>query len=338
MPLIGVTLLEIKSTAGEVMDIVGIGRPCIDMISVIEELPKSNQGSRVLDISAQGGGVVPTAMVAASRLGAETGFIGVSGNCRNGSLIRKDFIFNGVDISHSIIDKEGISDFAIVLSDLRTHGRSILYKAGTARNIEANDLDKNYIQKGDFLHLASYDEASRIAASWIREAGKKVVYDASSYTVELESFIPQIDVFIASEFYYNKAFKGQGTHEENCYSVMEKGPEIVVFTLGEKGCVGISKQGGFFKAKGYKTTVIDTVGAGDVYHGAFLFGLTKDWDPEFIAQFSNAVSAIKIGAIGGRAGIPSYETVLKLMDTGVIDDTEIKERVEHYRRWHLYGA
>ena len=47
----------------------------------------------------------------------KVGFIGVSGGCRNGALIRKDFIYNGVDISHSVIDEEGISDFAIVLSD-----------------------------------------------------------------------------------------------------------------------------------------------------------------------------------------------------------------------------
>ena len=80
---------------------------------------------------------------------------------------------------------------------------------------------------------------------------------------------------------------------------------------------------------------MDTVGAGDVYHGAFLFGRPRA-DIPYIAQFSNAVSAIKIGAIGGRAGIPSYETTLKFMETGEIDDREIKERVEHYRRWSLY--
>jgi sulfofructose kinase len=324
------------TTAGESMDIVGIGRPCIDMISVIEELPKPNHGSRVLDSSTQGGGVVPTAMVAASRLGAKVGFIGVSGGCRNGALIRKDFIYNGVDISHSVIDEEGISDFAIVLSDLKTHGRSILYKPGTARRIKPEDLNRDYIERANFLHLASYDEASRLAAAWMREAGKKVVYDASGYTEELESFIPQIDVFIASEFYYNKAFEGRGTYEENCLKVLEMGPEVVVFTLGEKGCVGMSREGGFFMAEGYRTPVVDTVGAGDVYHGAFLFGLTKGWDIPYIAQFSNAVSAIKIGAIGGRAGIPSYETTLKFMETGEIDDREIKERVEHYRRWSLY--
>lgn len=318
------------------MDIVGIGRPCIDMASVVNELPKPNQGSRVLEISKQGGGIVPTAMVAAARLGAEVGFIGVSGNCNNGVLIRKDFHYNGVDISQSIIDREGTSDFAIILSDLKTHGRSILYKGGSARDIIVEDLNREYIQKARFLHLGNHNEASKLAACWMKGAGKKVVYDASSYTKEFESFLPQIDILIASEFYYNQAFKGQGTYLENCYSVLKKGPEVVVFTLGEKGCVGVSKIDGYFEAEGYKTPVVDTLGAGDVFHGAFLFGLSKDWGIEKIAKFSNAVSAIKIGAIGGRAGIPSYKTVIKFMETGEIDDSEIKERVNHYSKWYLY--
>ena len=74
-------------------------------------------------------------------------------------------------------------------------------------------------------------------------------------------------------------------------------------------------------AEGYRTPVVDTVGAGDVYHGAFLFGLTRA-DIPYIAQFSNAVSAIKKGH-SGRAGIP-YETTLKFMETGEIDDRKSK--------------
>ena len=49
---------------------------------------------------------------------------------------------------------------------------------------------------------------------------------------------------------------------------MEMGPEIVVFTFGEKGCIGMTK-GGYFELPAYKVDVVDTVGAGDVYHGAF---------------------------------------------------------------------
>jgi sulfofructose kinase len=171
----------------------------------------------------------------------------------------------------------------------------------------------------------------------MRESGKKVAYDVARYSEEIKNFTPYIDFFIASEFYYKAAFGEDNDYEKNCRLVAEAGPEIVVFTLGAKGCVGYSKKEGYFAEDGLKVNVFDTLGAGDVYHGAFLFGLAKGWKASDTAKFANAVSAVKICYIGGRAGIPSFETADKFMKTGEIDDAEINQRVEYYRNKWLYG-
>ena len=73
-------------------------------------------------------------------------------------------------------------------------------------------------------------------------------------------------------------------------------------------------------------------GAGDVFHGAFNYAWLQGWDVPTCARFSSAVSAIKCTRSGGRAGIPTLETVQKYLDTGKIDYTEIEERVAHYRK------
>jgi len=324
------------------MDIVGIGRPCIDIIAVVDRLPKPDSGSGILDFSRQGGGVVPTAMVAAARLGTEAGIIGLTGECVHGKAAREDFIYNNVDISRSVTVEGAQNDFAIILSDLETKGRSILYRGNNMRRLEAGELDKDYITSADYLHLADCGEPEKAAAQWMKEAGKKVAFDASGYSERVVEFLPYIDIFIPSEFYYNAAFGKENTtpadYEKNCRLIAEMGPEIVVFTLGEKGCAGYSKAEGFFMEEGFKVNVIDTVGAGDVYHGAFLVGLTKGYDARESAKFANAVSAIKIGYIGGRAGIPTFDVVEKFMKTGEIDDTEIKQRVEYYRHKWLSGV
>ena len=127
------------------MDIIGMGRPCIDILTVINQLPKPDSGSGILDTSRQGGGNVATAMVAAARLGVKAGFIGASGTCVNGKFIREDFAYNNVDISRSVTVEGKTSAFAIILSDLETKGRSILYNGGNTRRIEMGDLDKDYI-------------------------------------------------------------------------------------------------------------------------------------------------------------------------------------------------
>ena len=112
---------------------------------------------------------------------------------------------------------------------------------------------------------------------------------------------------------------------------MDRGPEIVVFTFGEKGCVGLSGEG-YFEIPAFQVDAVDTVGAGDVYHGAFLAGLLKGLPVVEVARMASAVSAIKCTRIGGRAGIPDMDTVQHFMRTGEIDYTEIDARVEFYKR------
>jgi sulfofructose kinase len=275
-------------------------------------------------------------MVAAARLGVDVGMIGVTGSCLHGNAIREDFAYNNVDISH-IVTVNGPNDFAIILSDLETKGRSILYKGNNLRRIETSDLDKNYITSADILHLEGCGEPEKTAAMWMKEAGKKVAYDVAGYSEQIKNFTPYINYFIASEFYYKAVFGTDTDYEKNCKIIAESGPEIVVFTLGSKGCVGYTKDEGFFVEDSFKVNVFDTLGAGDVYHGAFLAGLAKGMGAKESARFANAVSAIKICYIGGRAGIPNFEVAEKFIKTGKIDDAEIKERVRYYQNKWLYG-
>ena len=104
----------------------------------------------------------------------------------------------------------------------------------------------------------------------------------------------------------------------------------MVVTLGSEGCVGV--QGGeYFESPAFtQITVADTTGAGDLCHGAFLYGLLQGWSAEETAKFSSAVSAIKCTRLGGRAAIPNRATVDRFLKDGFIDYTEIDERVRFY--------
>ena len=143
--------------------------------------------------------------------------------------------------------------------------------------------------------------------------------------------ISWIDVFIGSEFVYEKMLEVGKSVKENCEYLYNKGPEIVIFTFGEKGCAGISKEG-FFEIPAFDVDVKDTVGAGDVFHGAFLAAIVKGLSPKDAARFASGVAAIKCTRIGGRAGIPDLETAQHFMETGVINYTDIDARVEFYKR------
>lgn len=182
-----------------------------------------------------------------------------------------------------------------------------------------------------YFFMAGVDEISKRSAAIAKTSGAKIFIDADIYSESLKEFIPNIDIFVASEFVYRGLFDNEN-YEENCRQIMDLGPEIVVFTFGERGAVGMSSEG-YFKIPAYSVEVVDTVGAGDDFHGAFLAGLLQDgWSVAFIAQFASAVSAIKCTCIGGRAGIADMNTVLEFMKSGNIDYSEINQRLEYYRR------
>lgn len=311
-------------------DVVGIDMPCVDFAVNVDHFPEPNGGERIRELSWQGGGKVATGMVAAARLGAKGAMLGAVGTDSYGNFCDKDFIRHGIDTSH-LLKREGkTTGMSVVLSNRETMGRAIIYNVGTAERMTREELPVDYLQNARYLHLAMLDDVTVEAARIARQAGVKIFLDADMYSEELEEFIPMVDVFVASEFVYSAMFDDQN-YEANCRKMMERGPQIVVFTFGEKGCVGLSEEG-YFELPAYHVEVVDTVGAGDVYHGAFVAGLLKGWPVKKIAQFASAVSAIKCTRIGGRAGIPDMETVERFMKTGEINYAEIDQRVEFYKR------
>lgn len=312
-------------------DIIGIDMPCWDLAVNLDEYPGPNSSARMNQLSWQGGGKVSTGMVAAARLGVRCSMVGAVGDDLYGNLCVKDFQEHGIDTKHIFLRNQSTTGFSVVVSDKHTMGRSILYRPGSAESLSMEELDGICLTDAKYLFIAAVDEITQKAVKAAREAGVKVLMDADSYTESLEEFIPMTDIFVGSEFVYNELFKKQEAYADNIRSIFNRGPEIVVFTFGEKGARGYDING-YFELPAYRVEVRDTLGAGDVFHGAFAVGLLKGLSAKETTQFASAVSAIKCTRIGGRAGIPDYETTISFMQTGRIDSVELDKRVKKYER------
>lgn len=312
------------------MDVVGIDYPVMDFLISTSKLPESNGGSMIQEYSWQCGGKVSSALAALGRLGAQAGIVGIVGNDPYGRFCEADFIRQGVDTSRLITDEYGSNCFCLCIAEQQTHGRSLLGYPQRLKTLTVADLDEAYIRSARFLHLSSISEAVITAAQWVRESGGKVVFDADHYRPEIADQYGLIDIFIASEYYYDAVAQNRDI-ETTCRSIQQQGPDIVLFTLGENGCAGVYGQT-YFTMPAFTVDVRDTTGAGDVFHGAFIYGLLQDWDVEKTARFASAVSAIKCTRMGGRAALPSLETVDRFLRDGTIDYSEIDRRVAFYQQ------
>ena len=86
------------------------------------------------------------------------------------------------------------------------------------------------------------------------------------------------------------------------------GYPVFTVTLGERG--SLTWAGGeLLTLPAYRVPVVDTTGAGDVFHGAYLYGLLREWALQRVVRFASACAALKCRQLGGRQGIPSVAEV-----------------------------
>lgn len=315
----------------EGIDVVGIDYPCLDYVIAVDRLPGTNDEIDIKDETWQGGGMVPTALAALGRLGVRSGLIGVVGDDLYGKYCVEDLKRHSVDTRHLIVDRGRKTDFCISAAEQSTRGRSFFTRWGNCRRLTRDDLDREYIGQAKYLHLCmEMNDINETAAKIAKDMGTKVVIDADHYSDKTEKNMDLIDVFVASEKYYRTRFP-DGSEEENCRQILNRGPSVVIFTLGDKGCIGIGDRG-FFRLDAFHLSgIADTTGAGDVFHGAFIKALLDGKDIKQCAEFASAVAAIKCMRLGGRAGIPDQETTEHFLETGEILPCDFDEREKMYR-------
>jgi sulfofructose kinase len=312
------------------MEVVGIDNPLIDCLLSLQRMPSSNEYVRLDEYSWQGGGKVSTAFAALGRLGVKTGIIGVIGDDPFGRFCIKDFHRHMVDTSRLVIDKEGKTSISFVVVEKEKKSRSFMIKPGSKRVLTVDDLDEEYITSAKILHLAYLSEVTATAARMAKNKNMRVVIDADVYNGEFAENMHLLDVLIGSEFFYRSAFGDDPDMRKNLKSLQNNGPKLIVITLGEKGCVVLDGDRYFEMPAFTSLEIVDTCGAGDVFHGAFIFGMLKGWDSEKTARFASAAAAIKCTRIGGRAGLPDLKMTEEFLAEGTFDSSSLDERVKYY--------
>ena len=300
------------------VEIVGIGLCTLDVLIRLRDMPTWERGGEICGFGLDGGGPVGTGLVAAQKLGARTGYLGTCGNDRVAQLKMEFLAKYGVDISRVKVVPEPERQVVIVYVEEDTGERvfaGFWNRRGT--QLQAQDLDRDYILAADYLHLDGWHlEAALQAARWMHEADKTVVYDGArtnsdAVRDQVRELIPFVDVLICGEG-FGRALTGRDDVYEAGRAVLDMGPRIFVQTMGEKGCYTVTADEAFH-TPAFEVKVVDTTGAGDVFHGAYIVGLQHGWDLESVAYFASAVSALKCQGFGGREPAPTFDQVMDFL-------------------------
>lgn len=304
--------------------IAGVGHNCLDHLCTVEEYPPEDGSTHITSISIQGGGAVATAMAAAARLGVSSAWVGCLGEDMPGREIRRLLEQDGVDTRYIRSVPGGRSSDSYVMVNPARSTRTKFPYPDDLPPIQWDGELTAAIQNARVLHLDGTRYENAVAAAKIaKSAGVTVSLDGCSMQKDNEKNIAlasMADILIMNARYPLRV-SGQGDYEKALLEIAKWGPKVVIGTLGAKGCLAVI-DGGLKRFPAYPVKAVDTTGAGDVFHGAFLAGWVRGMDLEENIRFASAVSAVKCTRIGGRAGIPGYEDALAFL----AEQTRIMQR------------
>ncbi len=308
------------------MHVVGIGQCALDYLFVVEHFPVPDTKNEVIEWTVCGGGPVATALVSLSRLGIITSFYGVAGNDESGKKIEDSLVRESVDVRGLIKRRGTNSQTAFIAVEKGSGRRTIFWKRPSGRPLNPEEIPEDFLRNADFLLLDGLmAEASIYAAKKARDMHIPVMLDAGRVREGMMELASMSDYVVAADEFgkdllqeNNPSVNSAVYQPEDALRHMKSfGSKACTITCGEKGSLTLSGDE-IFHTPAFKVDVVDTTGAGDVFHGGYIYGLLQKWGIRDVVRFATAFASLKCRKLGGRAGIPSLkevETLLKKVES-----------------------
>ena len=297
------------------VEVLCIGHSAYDVTLPLKGYPVENQKYSINSKVECGGGPAANAAYLLSKWGVSTAYIGLLGDDIYGQKIMNEFIDVGTDISLVKVDKNFSTPYSTILVNTRNGSRTIIncsepsYSLGISSS-KLKELNPKIILF-DGHELETSIKVLKLFPNSI------TILDAGSVREGTITLAKKVDYLIASERFALTYCKMSSMNNEMDYEKVINqlktlnGGQIVI-TLGERGLI-YEENNQIKQLAAYNVNAIDTTGAGDIFHGAFAYGLIKDFPFLSNLKFSSMASAISVETLGGRKSIPSVDDVLETL-------------------------
>lgn len=281
------------------------------------------------------GGAPANVLAALNNCGLKTAFLGKIGDDMHGLFLKEVLENAGIDCTGLIIDKDVFTTLAFVaLNDKGERTFSFARKPGADTMLRPDEIKEDIVKSSRIFHVGSLsltNEPSRSATlhalDVAKDAGVTVSYDPNyraplwntkeEAMEQMRSVIAYVDVMKISDEETN-LLTPEAEPEKAAAWLVENGVPLVAVTLGSEGAYVCTREGGM-KVAGFKSSVVDTTGAGDSFWGGFLYKLIQSGkkpadvtltEAAEFARFGNAVASLCVEKRGGIPAIPMLEDVL----------------------------
>ncbi len=259
------------------------------------------------------GGQTATTVIACQIWGMSTRYVGKLGDDDAARLHREAFATAGVD-ARLISVASAASPQSLIIVDGGGE-RTVLCRKDERLVLQPEDLEREWIENACALHVDGYDTAAAtLAASWARAAGIPVIADLDELYLGVEHLIENVDYLIVSRDFPSRLMKEKNLANALKGMHLRYSCALTAATLGEAGVLAWDGSR-FLHRSAYRVLVVDTTGAGDIFHAGFIYGLLQKWPLERQLDFACAAAAMNCMAAGARGGIQSVAAIEELMAT-----------------------
>jgi fructokinase len=282
------------------------------------------------------GGAPANVLVAMSKLGLKTAFIGKVGEDMHGELLKQTLINNGVETKGLIEDPEVFTTLAFVQLKDGERSFSFARKPGADTQIRADEVNMDILNQTRIFHFGSLsltNEPARSATIYAVEQAKKagalISYDPNyraplwpsqeAAEQEMRSVIKYVDIMKVSDE-ETKLLTGVEDPYEAAQILLDQGVKCVVITMGKDGAM-LRTERFTVKEPSQTRKVVDTTGAGDSFWGGLLSRFAEEKvSPEELTQqqasdfirFANIVAGLCVEKRGAIPAMPNRDDVMYL--------------------------
>jgi len=298
------------------VDVAGLGLNAMDYVTVVPVFPEPQSKVPISELRLEPGGQVATALVACRRLGLAVRYIGSVGSDDLGRAQLASLRSEGIATDWVRIVEGATSQLAIAIVEEGVGERTILWHRDPKLVYPESGVSPELIGRARLLHLDGRDSRAALRAAGIaRELHIPVMIDIDKrYDNTTEELLGRVDYLIAAESFALE-FTGAAGAPEAALALSEEFPQALTgVTMGAGGAVFV-EAGRPVRSRAFEVEVRDTTGAGDVFHGAFIYGILSRWDLGTTTRFAHAAAAMKCRRLGARTGIPRLDEVREFLRT-----------------------
>lgn len=290
-------------------DAAGFGVNAFDHLIVVPEYPAADTKTRIVEYKQAAGGQTASTLVALQRLGMRTAYAGRFGSDSEGRLGLESLKDEGVNLEFAEVVEDARTQVGYIIIEGKKGERTVIWDRDERLAYADHEAPVALARRARVLHIDSHDPpACTRMAREARAAGTIVSADIDNVYEGLPDLLPLIDVLISSKE-FPRLLTGLTDVPAALLEIRSRfGCSIVGLTAGGRGTIAYCG-GQFLQSTAFSVPggCRDTTGAGDAFHGGFLYGLLEGEEIETSLKMGCAVAALGCRALGARTALPNKE-------------------------------